>query len=327
MNRRQALKLGAASVAGALMPSWAGAQSTYPDKPIKLVVPFPAGGVNDVVARPWADKVANTLGRVTIENVGGAGGAVGAHNVLRAAPDGYTLLFGSGATHIVVPFASSKPSYDPEKAFEPISILQVSGIGIAVAANHPAKTLQDLIDDAHKRPGELSYGSAGIGSATHLGAELFKSLTKTDIRHVPYRGGAPALNDLVAGHVPVGMINVSTQALEMHRTGQIRLLAVTTARRSAGAPWLPTAEEAGVPGCVAINFGGLFAPAGTPREVIEKVSKASQIAMKDKQFIDLLIASGFEIHEDNSAEEARRFVSSEIKRWVPIIKQIGLKID
>jgi tripartite-type tricarboxylate transporter receptor subunit TctC len=327
MNRRQALKLGAASLASVMVPSWAGAQSGYPDKPIKLVVPFPAGGVNDVVARPWAEKVANTLGRVTIENVGGAGGSLGAQNVLRAPADGYTLLFGSGATHIVVPFASARTTYDPEKAFEPISILQVSGIGIAVAANHPAKTLQELIEDARKRPGELSYGSAGIGSATHLGAELFKSLTKTDIRHVPYRGGAPALADLVAGHVPVGMVNVSTQALELHRTGQIRLLAVTTARRPTGASWLPTAEEAGVPGCVAINFGGIFAPAGVPREVIEKVSKATQDVMKDKQFKDLLIASGFEIHPDNSPEEARRFVAAEIKRWVPVIKQIGLKIE
>ncbi len=326
MDRRQALKLGAAMAGSALVPSWAQAQG-YPDRAIRVIVPFPAGGVNDAVARPWAEKVSGMLPRVSIENIGGAGGAVGANNVLRAPADGYTLLFGSGATHIVVPFASAKPPYDPEVAFEAISIIQVSGIGIAVAASHPAKTLQDLIDDARKRPGELAYGSAGVGSATHLGAELFKSLTKTDIRHVPYRGGGPALNDLVAGHVPVGMINVSTQALELHKAGMIRLLAATTPKRPVGAPWLPTAEEAGVPGCVAINFGGLFAPAGTPREVIDKVSAATQAAMKDKQFVDLLVASGFEPHLDNTPEEAKRFVRAEIDRWVPVIKRIGLTLD
>jgi tripartite-type tricarboxylate transporter receptor subunit TctC len=326
MNRREIFQAGAALVACGANPGSLFAQASYPTRPITLVVPFAPGGVNDAVARPWADKVKSSLGSVIIENVGGAGGAIGAARVARAAPDGYTTLMGSGATHIVTPIASAHPPYDPQKAFEAISIIQVSGIGIAVGPNHPAKTLQELIDDARANPGKLSYGSAGIGSATHLGAELFKSLTKTDIRHVPYRGGAPALADLVAGHVPIGMVNISTQALALHRAGKLRLLASTTAKRPVGAPFLPTAEEAGVPGCIAINFSGLFAPAGTPRPVIDMISAATAESMKDKQFVDLLIASGFEPFMDSSPEAARNFVREEIARWTPVIKQIGLKV-
>lgn len=326
MNRREVLTTGAAAIVSATGIGAAGAQSSFPTAPISLIVPFPAGGVNDTVARPLVEKIRSHLGTMIVVNIGGAGGAIGANKASRATPDGYTLLLGSGATHIVTPIASVNPPYDPEKAFDAISIIQVSGIGIAVHPSHPAKTLKELIAYAHANPGKLSYGSAGVGSATHLGAELFKSLTKTDILHVPYRGGAAALNDLIAGHVPVGMVNISAQALELHRTGKLRLLAATTEKRPIGAPFLPTAQEAGVPGCVAINFSGLFAPAGTPRPIIDRISAATAAVMKDKQFIDILIASGLEPYHDQSPEAARRFVRQELERWTPVIKQIGLKL-
>jgi tripartite-type tricarboxylate transporter receptor subunit TctC len=326
MHRRSFLALGAAGAATTFIGG-AHAQSSYPDRPIRLIVPFPPGGVNDAVARPWAEKVKGLLGSVVIENQGGAGGGIGAANAARAANDGYTLLCGSAATHIVIPIASTRPTYDPEKDFEPASIISVSGIGIAVHPSNPAKTLKDLIDQARAAPGKLSYASAGVGSASHLGAELFKSLTNVDIVHVPYRGGAPALNDLVAGQVPVGMINVTGQVISLHNTGKLRLLAITTPKRSTAAPDIPTAEEAGVPGCVALNFAGVFAPAGTPRPIIDKVSKATQDAMADPEFVKLLRASGFEPSQDATPEGARKFVAAELARWRPVIKQIGLKLD
>ena len=329
MERRDFLRIAlggaaAAAVAPAAMAQSAMAQASYPDRPIRLIVPFPPGGVNDAVARPWVEFVKTSLGSVVIEN---QGGAVGAAAAARANPDGYTLLFGSGATHVVVPTASPKPPYDPERDFEPIAIISVSGIGVAVHPSHPAKTLKELIDDARARPGKLSYASAGVGSATHLGAELFKSLTKTDIQHVPYRGGGPALNDLVGGHVPVGFINVTGQVLELQRAGKIRLLAVTTPKRAVGAPDLPTAEEAGVPGCVALNYAGIFAPAKTPRAIVDRVAKATQEAMANPDFVRLLTASGFEPSADNNPDAARRFVRAELDRWVPVIKEIGLKLE
>lgn len=327
MERRDFLKLALGGAALAASGRVTFAQANFPDRPIRLIVPFPPGGVNDAVARPWAEFVKTGLGSVVIENQGGAGGAVGAAAAARATPDGHTILFGSGATHVVVPIASPKPPYDPEKDFEPIAIISVSGIGVAVHPSHPAKTLKELIDDARARPGKLSYASAGVGSATHLGAELFKSLTKTDILHVPYRGGGPALNDLVAGHVPVGFINVTGQVLELQKAGKIRLLAVTTPKRAAGAPDLPTAEEAGVPGCVALNYAALFAPAKTPRAIIDRIAKATQDALANPEFVRLLTASGFEPSSDNTPDPARRFVRAELDRWGPVINAIGLKLE
>ncbi len=326
MDRRHVLQLSIAGLASAATFS-ARAQATYPDRPIRLIVPFPPGGVNDAVARPWADKVKTSLGAVVIENQGGAGGAVGAAAAARAQPDGYTILFGSGATHVIVPIASTRQTYDPIKDFEPIAVISASGIGIAVHPSLAVKTLKELIDYATANPGKLSYASAGVGSATHLGAELFKSLTKTQIVHVPFRGGGPALNDLVAGQVPMGFINVTGQVLELHKAGKLRLLALTTPRRASAAPDLPTAEEAGVPGCVALNFAALFAPAHTPKPIIDKIAQATREAMADAEFVKLLTASGFEPSTITSPEATASFLREELARWTPVIKSIGLKLD
>lgn len=327
MDRRAFMKLGAAGAALAAAPMPLMAQANYPERTIRLVVPFPPGGVNDAVARPWAEYVKTGLGSVVIENQGGAGGGVGAAAVARAAPDGYTILFGSGATHVVRPIAAGTQSYDPVKDFAPISVISTGGIGVAVHPSQPFKTLKDLIDYARANPGKLSYASPGVGSAGHMAGELFKSTARVNIVHVPYRGGGPAQNDVVGGQIPMGMINITGQVLSLHQTGKIRLLAITTPRRNPAAPDIPTCEEAGAPGCVALNFAALFAPAGTPKPIVDKISKATQDAMKDPKFIEILAASGFDPSSDTTPEATARFLQEELKRWTPVIRQIGLKLE
>ncbi len=327
MDRRAFVKLGLAGAAAVTLAPGAMAQANYPTRTIRLVVPFPPGGVNDAVARPWAEFVKNSLGSVVIENQGGAGGGVGAAAVARATPDGYTILFGSGATHVVRPIAAGTQSYDPVKDFEPIAVISTGGIGVAVHPAQPFKTLGDLIDFARANPGKLSYASPGVGAAGHMAGELFKSTAKVDIVHVPYRGGGPAQNDLVGGQIPMGMINITGQVIALHQTGKIRLLAITTPARIPAAPDIPTCEEAGAPGCVALNFAALFAPAGTPKPIVERISKATQDAMKDPKFIEILAASGFDPSSDTTPEATARFLQDELKRWTPVIKQIGLKLE
>ena len=323
MRRRDFLALGASGLI-----SRAAFAAAYPDHPIRLIIPWAPGGVNDAAGRPWAEKVRPSLGAVVIDNIGGAGSIVGATAASRAAPDGYTLLLGGGATHIINPIASTRPIYDPVRDFDPIAILSISGVAIAVHPSTGFGSLQDLIDFARKNPGKLSYGSPGIGSAAHLGGEMFKSLAGVrDIVHVPYRGGGPALADLVAGQIRMAALNVTGEILSLYRAGNIRLLAISTPRRIAAAPDMPTGEEAGVRGFVALNFAGVFAPAHSPREAIEKIAAATRAAMADKDYLAILKASGFEPSADTNPQAAAHFVNAEIARWKPIIKEIGFKLE
>ena len=249
MKRRDVLAAALGSLAApALGPLSAFAQSKYPERPIRLIIPFPPGGVNDAVGRPWADKMKSLLGTVVVENIGGAGGAVGAAAVARAQPDGYTLLLGSGGTQVIIPIASRHPQYDPAKAFEPISILGVTAVCIAVHPSVPAQNLAALIAHAKANPGKLSYGSAGAGTMTHLTGELFKVLTgMAGIVHVPYRGAGPAITDAISGHIPMITPNVTGQVIELHRTGKLRMLAVTT--RARASPLRPRSRPRSKPGC------------------------------------------------------------------------------
>jgi tripartite-type tricarboxylate transporter receptor subunit TctC len=312
MRRREALGLGLAALSAPLvMPLRAGAQTKYPERPIRLVIPFPPGGVNDAVGRPWADKMKGLLGTVVIENVGGAGGAVGALAVARAQPDGYTLLLGSGGTQVIIPIASSQPQYDPVKAFETISLLGVTAVCIAVHPSVPVHTLQELIAYAKANPGKL-----------------FKVLSGTpDIVHIPYRGAGPALTDAISGHIPMITPNVTGQVIELNKTGKLRILAVTTLTRVAAAPDIPTAIEAGLPNMISQNFVALFAPAGTPRPIIEQVAQATRSGLSDRELQELFHQAAFEPRPDSGPEHARRFLDDEITRWSPIIKAIKLKLD
>ncbi len=298
----------------------------YPTQPIKLIVPFPPGGVNDAVARPFADRFNKVLGNMVIENRGGAGGTIGGTAVARAEPDGYTLLLGSGATHLVGPLITPTKTYDPVKDFRPIAILSVSGLGITTHPSLPVKTLKELLAYAKANPGALSYGSAGVGSATHLGAELFKSLINDQsIAHVPYRGGGPALADLASGQIKLAFLNVSGQLISLHKAGNIRILAVTSAARNAGAPDIETAVEAGLPGMVAINFAGLFAPAGTPDAIIARLAEAARKVMADAELRDLYDKAGLEVSGEDTPAKAAKFIDEEIARWSPVIRAINLK--
>jgi tripartite-type tricarboxylate transporter receptor subunit TctC len=329
MKRRDLLILGSACLAaGGLTRRPVFAQSIYPDRPIKLVIPFTPGGLSDTAGRLWADKVKASLGPVYIENQGGGGGLIGATAVARAQPDGYTLLMGNAATQVVNPIAASTAPYDPIKDFEAVSILVVGAIGVVVHPSVPARDLKELIGYATATPGKLSYGSGGVGSLTHLSGELFKSLAGTaDIVHVPYKGVSQGVSDLISGHIPMLMMNVTGQALELHRASKARILAVTTPTRVVAAPDVPTAVESGLPGMIVRNFTGFFAPAGTPRSIIAQISDATLTAMADDEFRQKLIASAFEPHRDSSPEAARRFVEEEIDRLTPVIKAVGLKLE
>jgi len=326
VKRRDVLALGLGTLfARALTPAFA--QARYPDRPIRLVIPFPPGGVYDAVGRPYAERMKTTLGTVIVENQGGAGGSLGAAAVARAQPDGYSLLLGGVGPMVINPIAASRTPYDPIKDFEPISILVVTAFSIAVHPSLPVQTLVELVEYAKANPGKLSYGTAGVGSGNHLTGELLKSLTGVNIVHVPYRGAGLAITDLVGGQIPVLMANVTGQVLELHRSGKLRMLAVSSSARLIAAPEIPSAAEAGLPGLISRNFIGVLAPARTPAPIVAQISQATQIAMADPELQQIFIASGMEPSPDTNPAQARRFLAEEIARWAPIIKSIGLKLD
>jgi tripartite-type tricarboxylate transporter receptor subunit TctC len=333
MKRRDLLVSSAALWAGAAMPrpvfvQAAFAQARYPDRPIKLVVPFVAGGVNDAVARVWIERMKGLLGTIFVENMGGAGGVVGATAVARAQPDGYTILMGGGGSQVLNPVAMSKPPYDPVKDFEPIATIAILPMTIAVTPALPVHTLQEFIAYAKANPGKLVYGSAGTGSMTHLSGELFKSLAGTpDIVHVPYRGGGPSIADLISGQVPMAVVNVNGQVLELHRAGKVRMIAVTSPQRLTADPEFPTAAESGLPGLVAVNFAALFAPARTPKPIIDQIAAATNIAMAETEMRKNLIDQGMEPVTDSTPEKTRRFVEEDIARWTPVIRSVGLRLN
>jgi tripartite-type tricarboxylate transporter receptor subunit TctC len=325
INRRDAIKYGLATLASAALPLPAFA---YPDKPIRLIVPFSPGGATDVVGRLWADKMKPKFGTVVAENKGGGGGVIGATEVARSAPDGHTFLFGNTSTQVLIPAIADNPPYDPAKDFQAVYIMAISPTSIVVHESVPAKTLKELIDYAKANPAKLSYGSAGAGTMTNLAGELFKQLIGVpSITHIPYKGSAPGVADLAAGHIPMMTPNVGGPLLQFHRAGKIRILAVAAKKRLQAAPDIPTAIEAGLPDMVAANFNGLFAPANVPKTIIDQIANETRAAMADPQVQDQMIKSGFEPVLDSGPEAAQREVLSELARWTPIIKATGFKVQ
>jgi len=326
LPRRQVLSLLSAAASWPALCTVSPAQ-TYPSRPIRLIVPFPPGGVNDTVARPWAEKMRDQLGSIVIENVGGAGGAVGALTAARSAPDGYTLLFSPEGTLLVTPIASKRLTYD-WKSFEPIAILVKSTVGFVVHPSAPFRTLNEVAAFAKAKSGSLSYATAGVGTANHLAVELFKSLAGApDIVHVPYRGAGPALNGLVAGDVQFGAVVVTGNVLGLHRAKKIQLIAVSSRTRLQAEPDVPTAVEEGFADLIWDGFHGVFAPAHTNAEIVRRLAEASHAVMAEKAFQQFLLNSGLEPEPDSTPEEARRIVASEIERWTPVIKGIGLQLE
>jgi tripartite-type tricarboxylate transporter receptor subunit TctC len=329
MKRRDVLALGIAALcAGTASAALAQAIGKYPDRPIKLIVPFVPGGVNDAVARLWADRVKATLGSVFIENQGGAGGAVGAATVAHAQPDGYTILLGGAGSQVLNPIGMSKPLYDPIKDFEPVAILAVTALTIAVNSDLPVHTLKELIAYAKANPGKLVYGSAGTGSMTHLAGELFKSLAGLpDIVHIPYKGSGASITDVISGQVPMIIANVTGQLLELNAAGKLRMLVTTGPERLVADPAIPTAVEAGLPGMISLNFTGLFVPAGTPKPIIERIASATGKAMGGEDVRRNLIEQGMEPFRDSTPEKTQHFVTEDIARWTPVFRAIGLKLN
>jgi tripartite-type tricarboxylate transporter receptor subunit TctC len=328
MHRRDLLTLGLAALASAVMPRGPFAQGRYSERPIKLMVAFSAGGVNDVVGRQWAERMKTLLGAVYVENQGGGTGTIATGEVARAAADGYTLLLGSTSTMVLNPMTMAKVPYDPAKDFVPIAIIAVSTTSIVVHASLPVKTLPELIAYANANPGKLSYGSAGTGTMSNLSGELFKQLTGlNDLVHIPYKGAGPGIADLVSGHIPMMTPNVTGQLLEFHRAGKIRILAVNAAQRLSAVPEIPTAIEQGVPGMIGLLFLGLFAPAATAQAIVDRIAEATQAAMADPDFQKVLTASGLEPVSDSNSESAKRFIAEEIARWGPVVKAAGFKVE
>jgi tripartite-type tricarboxylate transporter receptor subunit TctC len=327
MNRRDVI-FGSGAAAAVLTAFPAFGQARFPNRPIKLVVPFSAGGVNDIVGRQWADKVRTTLGSVFVENQGGAGGTIGVVDVGRAEPDGHTVLLGSTSTMVLNGMTMQKPPYDANRDFVPVCVMCVSATSIAVNASLPVKSVQELLAYAKANPGKLSYGSAGVGTMSHLSGELFKQLTgMTDVVHIPYKGAGPGLTDLVSGHIPIMSPNVTGQVLELHTTGKIRILSVNNATRLSAAPDIPTSIEAGVPDMIGILFLGIFAPAATPKSIVHQIAEATQGAMADKEFREALVKSGFEPVNDMGPEKSLTYLAEEQKRWAPVLASLGMKAN
>jgi len=326
LRRRQVLSFLSAAASWPAFGSVSPAQ-TYPSRPIRLIVPFPPGGVNDTVARPWAEKMRNQLGSIVIENVGGAGGAVGAAAVARAAPDGYTLLLSPEGTMLVTPIASKRPTYE-WTSFEPIALLVKSAVGFVVHPSAPFRTLKEAAAFAKTKSSNLSYATAGVGTSNHLVGELFKSLAGVpDIVHVPYRGAGLALNDLVAGQVMFGTVVVTGNVLALHRAKKLQLIAVSSRKRLQAEPDVPTAAEEGFANLIWEGFHGVFAPANTSRDVVNRLAEASHDVMADKGFQKFLLESGLEPEPDSTLDEVRRIMASEVERWTPVIKGIGLQLE
>lgn len=319
MNRRELIALGLA--AGFPLPAWA--QGKYPDRPIRMVVPFAPGGVVDLIGRLWSESVKDALGTVVVENQGGAGGTTGASFVARAAADGYTILLGNTSTQVVNPSVMDKPPYDPGKAFTAVSIVANSAVAFAVHPDVPAKTLPELI--AYVRADKkTSYGSPGAGTLTHLGGEIFKQLAGLpDLAHVPYKGAGPGINDLVGGHIPMMALNITGQVLELHRGNKIRIVATCTPKRLDVLKDVQAAPET-LPNMIAQLFTGLFVPAATDKAIVTQIADANRKVAKDESYRKRLIESGFDPVVDTPAE-AQAYIEAEIARLVPLVKAVGFK--
>jgi tripartite-type tricarboxylate transporter receptor subunit TctC len=299
------------------------AAADYPDRPIRLIIPFPPGGSNDVVGRLIAKTLSEKIGQqVFVDNRGGAGGLIGTEALAKSTPDGYTLGIVSIA-HAVNPALHDPLPYDPLKSFEPISILATGPNVLVVNPDLPVHSVKELIALAKQKPGELNYASAGIGSFQHLGGELFKLEANVNIVHVPYKGGGPAMQDVVAGHVKI-MFSSLIQTTPLIKAGRLRPLGVGGTKRSAVLPDVPTIAESGLPGYAANNWWGIFAPAGTPKPIVEKLYKDIQLALQSPEMLKEFDIEGAAPVTMTSAEFAD-FVKAEIDKWAKVVKAGNIK--
>lgn len=323
--------VGALGVLAALSAGLAQAQTganptAYPDKPIRMIVPNPAGGGVDIIARLVGQHLGERLRQpIVVDNRPGAGGTIGLGALSKSPADGYTLGMGVTATLAIAPALYRKLAYDPQKDFEPIVLIAKVPLILAVHPSLPAKSVRDLIGLARQRPGQVGYSSGGNGTPPHLAAELFKAIAKVDMLHVPYKGGPPAINALIAGEVSLMFAN-ALPALPHIKTGRIRALAVTSERRSSAFPELPSVSEAGLPDYSAVQWYGVVAPAGTPQTIVNRVNGEIRQVLRNDKVKAPLLAEGAEL-ADGTPEQFRDFIRQEASKWSIAAKQSGAQLD
>ena len=299
----------------------------YPDKPIRLVVPFPAGGATDLMARTLGQKLAERLGQaVVIDNRAGAGGGIGAEAVASASPDGYTLLFATMGSLTINPSLYRNLRYDPVKSFEPITLTHTTSNLLVVHPDVPARSVAELIELARKKPGELSFASAGNGTTSHLSGELFKSLAKVDLTHVPYKGSAPAMTDFLGGRTSM-MFDTTSNFIEYVKTGKLRPLGLTGRKRSPTMPTVPTISETAGMGDYELSLWlGVLAPAGTPKDIVARLHREIGATMSAPDMVRQMGEAGIEIRL-GSPKEFAALIRSDTARWAEIVRRAGIRLD
>jgi tripartite-type tricarboxylate transporter receptor subunit TctC len=330
---QNALRLTASALTLCTLPFLATAQSTstgsgqtYPVKPIRCVVPYPPGGPTDIIGRAIAQKLTESLGQtVIIDNRGGAAGTIGSEHVARAPADGYTLLWGTPGTHGIAPSIYPKLPYDPIKDFAHITLIALGTNLLVVHPSVPARSVQEFVALAKSRPGKLNFGSAGGGATSHMAGEMLKVMAGIDMVHIPFKGAAPAIVALMGGEVDLAILDAPA-LLPQIRAGKLRVLAVASERRSRVLPQVPTMAESGLPGYHASSWHGLFAPAGTPRDIIARLHTEVVQIVRLPDITDRLSAQGVE-PVANTPEQFIEFVKSEIARWARVVKASRAKIN
>ena len=322
MKRFFALAAGAAL---AMLASSSFAQA-WPSKPIKYVVPFAPGGTTDILGRTIAEKLSVALGQpVVIENKPGAGGGVGAEMVAKSPPDGYTIMGGTISTHAINASLYKNLGYDPVRDFAPITLIARVPNMLVINPALPAKDVKELIALLKANPGKYSFASSGNGTSQHLSGELFKTMTGVDMQHIPYKGSPPALADVVGGQVAMTFDNITT-AWPLAKGGKLRAIAVTTAARSSIAPEIPTLAEAGLVGYEVGSWQGVFAPAGTPPEIVKRLNTEIVRIINSPDVREKLAALGAE-PAPNSPEEFAALVKADVAKWADVVKKSGAKVD
>ena len=327
-TRRFALgSIASAVVLGAgLLGGTSALAQAYPTKPVTIIVPFAAGGTTDILARIIGQALTAELGQsVVVDNRAGAGGNIGGQAAAKAAPDGHTLFMGTVGTHAINASLYKKMPFDPVKDFAPLSrVANVPNLLVA-NPNQPFKSVKDLIAYAKANPGKVNFGSSGNGSSIHLSGELFKSLAKVDMQHVPYKGSAPAVTDLLGNQIGIMFDNMPS-AIQHVRSGKLAPLAVTTAKRSPELPNVPTIAEAGVPGYEATSWFGMFAPAGTPAPVLAKLNAAIVKVLAQPDVKKKINEQGAEVYSE-TPEQFAAFIQAESVKWGKVVKESGASLD
>jgi tripartite-type tricarboxylate transporter receptor subunit TctC len=316
-------------VLGALLAAWLPSTllaQTWPAKPLRFIVPFPPGGGNDTIARLMAQKLSAPLGQqVIVDNRPGAGGTIGAEAAARAPGDGYTMFLAGVATHGINPNLRKKLPYDALKDFEAVSLIASAPLLVVVHPSLPVKSVKDLVAVARSRPGQINYASNGAGGSSHLGVELFNMMTGTKMVHVPYKGLAPALTDLLSGEVQV-MFSSAVAMLPQVKAGRLRAIAMTGSKRSAAIPNVPTVAEAGVPGYETGSWYGVVVPAGTPRAVVDRLSREIQGIVKSADITSKLNEEAV-IPVGSTPEAFDKHIRAELARWAKVIKAAKIELE